>query len=50
VRIEFNGSSWGLGALCAAVYFGHVSPWWLVSAPLFLWTSLLPFYVVWTRH
>jgi hypothetical protein len=44
MRLDFNGPSWGFGALCATVYWGMLSPWWLLLAPLCLvitpWTHV----------
>ncbi len=36
MSFEFYGGSWALGALCAGVYFGHTSPWWLLLTPLLI--------------
>lgn len=36
VTFEYDGGSFGLGFLCAAVILGHISPWFLLLAPLFL--------------
>jgi hypothetical protein len=36
MRLEFNGSSWGLGLICAGVIYGDLSPWVLLLTPLLL--------------
>lgn len=36
MRFHHYGPSWGFGALCAMIFFGHLSAWWLLTAPLFL--------------
>jgi len=36
VGVEYYGPSAALGFLCAAVYWGHASPWWLLTAPAFV--------------
>jgi hypothetical protein len=49
MRLDFNGSSWAIGVLCAAVYFGHLSPWWLALTPALLFATLLPVHVTFFR-
>jgi len=36
IRIKFDGASFAIGVLIAAVTLGAMSAWWLAIAPVFL--------------
>ena len=36
IDIDFDVGSWALGVLCATIYFGHLSAWWLLAIPVFV--------------
>lgn len=35
-RLRFDGGSWALGLLTGLVYFGYLSPWWLLITLFFV--------------
>lgn len=36
MTLSYDGGSFAMGMICTAVYFGALSPWWLLLLPLCL--------------
>ena len=49
MQVVYHGGSWALGVLCATVYWGHLEPWWLLVAPVFLFGTGVNINYSWKR-